>query len=277
MLHKKRLLRRLKYFLSGIALGASVMFLVMYFIFPYISATLLSDSSETSEESETLSKETEINPDIENNEEETVGSSSENTSVICPEEQLMADSGWELTLISREHPLSHDYTPPSLSDFGSGCSVDSRIAGALEQMLSDARSEGMELSVISGYRSYETQTELFADGMTERMRSGLTPEEAYEQTVQSVTLPGTSEHAAGLAVDITASSYPVLEESQAKTPEQQWLMAHCHEYGFILRYPDGCEDITGITYEPWHYRYVGDAAAEIHSRGITLEEYLQDN
>ncbi len=267
MLQKKRIIRRLKYFLPGIFCGAAAMFLILYFAFPGPSAapsegTATAAASDGTGDSDAAQA--------------APGQNADGT-VACPEEQLKSD-GWELTLISREHPLSHSYVPESLSDIGSDCTVDSRIAGSLEEMLSDARSEGFELSVISGYRSYERQTDLFAEGMTERISQGLSPAEAYNETVRSVTLPGTSEHAAGLAVDITASSYPVLEESQADMPEQQWLMAHCYEYGFILRYPEGSEDITGITYEPWHYRYVGtEAAAKIHSLGITLEEYLQDD
>ena len=273
MLQKKRFLRRRRYFLTGIACGAAVMFLILHFIYPAVSAVSSAETASSGEKTDAGA----TDPDSGGSGNAGASSPGNSGGSACPEEQLRSDSGWELTLINRDHPLSHDYVPASLTEIPGGCSVDSRIADALNRMLSDARSAGMNVSVISGYRSHETQTELFADGMTERIAGGLTPEQAYTDTVQSVTLPGTSEHAAGLAVDITASSYPVLEESQARRPEQQWLMEHCYEYGFILRYPDGSEDITGITYEPWHYRYVGEAAAaEIHARGITLEEYLQD-
>lgn len=86
---------------------------------------------------------------------------------------------------------------------------------------------------------------------------------------------GTSEHQLGLAADIVAADYQVLEEEQENTPEQQWLMAHCQEYGFILRYPRDKQGLTGVGYEPWHYRYVGvEAAQEIMSQGLCLEEYL---
>ena len=90
-----------------------------------------------------------------------------------------------------------------------------------------------------------------------------------------MAVPGTSEHQLGLAVDIVDRSNQNLDESQEDTAVQQWLMAHSWEYGFILRFPTGKSDITGIIYEPWHYRYVGrDAAKEIYDRGICLEEYL---
>jgi LAS superfamily LD-carboxypeptidase LdcB len=92
-----------------------------------------------------------------------------------------------------------------------------------------------------------------------------------------VARPGTSEHHVGLAVDILGSGYYSLEQSFENTAAFKWLKAHCAEYGFILRYPKEKEHITGVIYEPWHYRYVGvDVAKEIMSRNITLEEYLEE-
>ena len=90
-----------------------------------------------------------------------------------------------------------------------------------------------------------------------------------------VARPGTREHQLGYAVDITDSGYRKLNKDQEKTATQQWLMANCRDYGFIVRYPTGTTNITGIIYEPWHYRYVGvELAAELKESGITLEEYL---
>lgn len=183
---------------------------------------------------------------------------------------------WQLLLINEDHPLAVDYAPPSLTAIDASHSVDSRIAADLQKMLADGAAQGLNMYVTSSYRSYDRQTELFNEGMKTRMDSGLTPLEAYQATKSSVALPGASEHQAGLAVDIIAAAYPELDERQGDTPEQQWLMSHCQEYGFILRYPKGTESITGITYEPWHYRYVGrEAALEITEKGITLEEYLR--
>jgi D-alanyl-D-alanine carboxypeptidase len=88
--------------------------------------------------------------------------------------------------------------------------------------------------------------------------------------------PGTSEHQLGLAVDFVDTRYWTLDEKQAELPAQKWLMEHCWEYGFILRYPSEKSEITGIIYEPWHYRYVGrEIALEIRDAGLTLEEYLE--
>ena len=97
-------------------------------------------------------------------------------------------------------------------------------------------------------------------------------------TKKSVAIPGTSEHATGLAVDIMSTKYGELDEKQGDTEEQKWLMEHCSEYGFVLRFPQDKSDITGIVYEPWHYRYVGvDAAKEMTENGLTLEEYDSAN
>lgn len=90
-----------------------------------------------------------------------------------------------------------------------------------------------------------------------------------------MAVPGTSEHQTGLAVDLVASSYQVLDRKQEQTAEQKWLMEHCWEYGFILRYPSDKSAVTGIGYEPWHYRYVGrETSKAIQDSGLCLEEYL---
>jgi hypothetical protein len=136
---------------------------------------------------------------------------------------------------------------------------------------------GINLDVISAYRTNTFQTNNFNNKVArvKAANPSLTPEEAENEAAKVVARPGTSEHQLGLAADILCQSRPWLDEGQAKTATQQWLMANCHKYGFILRYPKGTTDKTGIIYEPWHYRYVGvEIATEIMTRGITLEEYL---
>ena len=101
-------------------------------------------------------------------------------------------------------------------------------------------------------------------------------EEARKKAATIVAVPGTSEHQLGWAVDIVDKSYQVLNEKQATMPAQKWLMEHSWEYGFILRYPVDKSGVTGIIYEPWHYRYVGrDNAKAIYDSGLCLEEYLE--
>ena len=97
-----------------------------------------------------------------------------------------------------------------------------------------------------------------------------------EEASKTLAYPGASEHATGLAVDIVSLDYQNLDDGQHYTAESTWLRENCHKYGFILRYPKGKEDITGISYESWHYRYVGKVVAKcIMENGITLEEYLE--
>ena len=120
------------------------------------------------------------------------------------------------------------------------------------------------------------QTALFEDKVRRvTAELGLTGEAAREKAGTEVAFPGTSEHNLGLAVDIVARDYQILDEKQAQTAEAQWLKENCWKYGFILRYPTDKTEETGIIFEPWHYRYVGEKAAkEIMDQGICLEEYL---
>ena len=147
--------------------------------------------------------------------------------------------------------------------------------GELDQVIADARQAGLNLYVTSAYRSYDRQREVFDTTMKDWISKGYSPLDAYDETKKSVAVPGTSEHATGLAVDIISGQYTGLDDKQGDTAEQEWLMAHCQEYGFILRFPKDKSNVTGIVYEPWHYRYVVKTAAEeIMKKNLTLEEYL---
>lgn len=154
--------------------------------------------------------------------------------------------------------------------------VDVRCSEALTQMLTDCAAAGENPWVCSAYRDVEYQRDLFDNKILRVIYNGTRPSEAYDVAAMSVAVPGTSEHHLGLAVDIVDYYFPDLNEYQESTGTQQWLMEHSWEYGFILRYPNGTSDITGIIYEPWHYRYVGLVAAkEIHERGLVFEEYIE--
>ena len=182
---------------------------------------------------------------------------------------------WAIALVNEGHPLDTAYVPAEMTEIESERSVDSRIADELKQMLSDAKDAGLSMYVASAYRSYEKQREVFNNTMQDWISQGYSPLNAYDETKKSVAVPGTSEHATGLAVDIISSEYEELDDRQGDTEEQKWLMEHCWEYGFILRYPPEKSDVTKIVYEPWHYRYVGkEAAKEITEQNITLEEYV---
>lgn len=182
---------------------------------------------------------------------------------------------WNLVLVNNEHPMEQGYVP-ELVELKEGYSVDSRIAESARQMLADAEEAGMHIIICSAYRSIERQEKVFGDSMKERVNEGMEYWDAYEETAKNVAVPGTSEHALGLALDLISNQYTELDERQEQTKEAKWLAENCHKYGFILRYPPEKTNITGIIYEPWHYRYVGvEDATKIKELGITLEEYLQ--
>lgn len=144
-------------------------------------------------------------------------------------------------------------------------------------MLKAARKDGMILEVCSSYRSVERQKELFEEDMRALVRRGYSYLDAYDEVARETMPPGYSEHSTGLAFDIVALDYQMLDQKQETTEENQWLREHCAEYGFILRYPKDKEDITGINYESWHFRYVGVEIAEyIMENGISLEEFLEE-
>lgn len=183
---------------------------------------------------------------------------------------------WNLLLVNPWNEIPEDFSV-ELHSVGGGHSVDARCADALLELLSACRAAGYSASVCSSYRTQAYQQSLFDQRVAARMAQGMTRAEAEARTAQSTAVPGTSEHQIGLAVDLVDSGYWRLDSTQANRPTQQWLMQHSWEYGFILRYPSDKKEITGIIYEPWHYRYVGkDAAKTIYEQEICLEEYLQE-
>ena len=184
------------------------------------------------------------------------------------------EGDWKLTLVNRSHPLEDGYVP-ELAEIENNYYFDARAVGFLQEMLADGRKEGLDFWVCSAYRTIEKQTELYENKVRRLEAEGMSHGTALQEAGTVVAYPGTSEHNLGLAVDIVAKDYQILDEKQEKTDEQQWLMENCWKYGFILRYPTDKTEETGIIYEPWHYRYVGqEAAREIMEQGICLEEYL---
>lgn len=181
---------------------------------------------------------------------------------------------WRLTLVNPWTPLPEGYQP-TLATVENGYQVDQRCAADLEAMLAACREAGLSPVLCSAYRTQEKQTALYENLVGKRMAQGLSREDAETQAAKEVARPGTSEHQLGLAVDIVDASYQLLDTRQEDTPVQQWLMEHCWEYGFLLRYPPDKGAVTGIIYEPWHYRYVGrDHAQAIGQAGLCLEEFL---
>lgn len=160
-----------------------------------------------------------------------------------------------------------DVTPTSPSK-AENIYMRPEAAAALEELFDEAAAQGVTLYATSGFRSYSTQKAIFdrkLKTMSERAANA------------SVAKPGYSEHQTGLAMDIEGQTTlgTGLTEEFGESPEGIWVAEHCHEFGFIIRYPKGKTDITGYIYEPWHLRYVGkEAAAEITELGVTFEEYI---
>ena len=187
--------------------------------------------------------------------------------------------GKEVLVVNPWNMLPDDYDAqlvtlnPSYSKQGS--QVSAVCYDALVQMITDCNKECPTVYVISSYRSYDYQAGLFENRIQRFQNEGYSRDEAEKLAAAVVAKPGTSEHHTGLAVDIIDTRSWDLTEIQETLPGQQWLMANCWRYGFILRYPKGTTEFTGIIYEPWHYRYVGiELATALHEANLTLEEYL---
>lgn len=191
------------------------------------------------------------------------------------QEETPDPADWRLCLVNPWHPLPEGYQP-QLTQVENGHQVDSRCAADLEAMLADCRAAGHAPLLCSSYRTQEKQTQLYNNLVQKQIARGNSRSEAMAKAAKEVAVPGTSEHQLGLAVDIVDTQNQVLNRAQEDTAVQQWLMEHCWEYGFILRYPPDKEEKTGIIYEPWHYRYVGrEYAQAIRQSGLCLEEFLQ--
>lgn len=196
------------------------------------------------------------------------------TQTATPAAPAAGEEEWQLLLVNPWNSLPKDYAV-SLTQLKNGHSVDERCYPDLQAMMDDCRAAGLKPVICSSYRTQAKQEQLFNHKVNQYLAKGYSDADARVEAGKSVAVPGTSEHQLGLAVDIVDLSNQNLDESQEKTAVQKWLMENSWRYGFILRYPNDKSDITGIKYEPWHYRYVGkDAAKEIYEQEICLEEYL---
>lgn len=159
---------------------------------------------------------------------------------------------------------------PVTAEIGDGYKLDEKAAAAWKAMQAAAWEDGVSLWAISAYRPLERQIELYNQKVQEYKNAGYSEADAKVQAGKWVAVPGTSEHTLGLAVDICS-----LEENFENSSQFKWLQSNCAAFGFILRYPKDKVDITKISYEPWHYRYVGSNHAQIiMDEKICLEEYF---
>lgn len=182
---------------------------------------------------------------------------------------------WNLILVNPWNPLPEDHNIVT-TPLENGQSIDIRCYAELMEMIYACRNAGLDPLICSSYRTHEKQISLFEERVGELLDLGYTKKDARTKAATSVARPGTSEHELGLAVDIVDRSHQLLDYTQEYTMVQQWLLANSWKYGFILRYPNDKSSLTGIIYEPWHYRFVGKKAAKkIYKQDICLEEYLE--
>lgn len=187
---------------------------------------------------------------------------------------------WNLVLVNRENQLAGEIAM-ELYLTESGYQIDSRIKDPYLALLEAGKAAGMDFTMISGYRSIEQQQANYETNYQNYLAAGLSEEEARAKTEEYIALPNASEHTTGLAVDITSTAlahqegnsglFPDLENY----PEGLWLKENAPKFGFVLRYPKAKESITGINFEPWHFRYVGvENAVYMTEKNLTLEEYV---
>ena len=181
-----------------------------------------------------------------------------------------------LLLVNKEHEIPMSYSQGLRSICKGRLAAADILYEDLCAMLKAGGEAGYEYWIASAHRDREYQQGLVDEDVQKYMSKGYSYEAALEKTYVYTMPAGYSEHETGLALDILCSTNTIMDESQKGEPGNQWLVQHCHEYGFILRYPEDKEDITGIGYEPWHFRYVGkEAAAYLTEKGWTLEEFFE--
>lgn len=207
-----------------------------------------------------------------------------------------------LLLVNKTHPAGENFVPENLVDLDKKyvsehkkeiIQLEKTTAEAIYKMIDAMKEDGVDnVSITSAYRTYEYQEYLFNKYCAEEKLSHPTwsDQEIKDFVLTYSAYPGTSEHQSGLCVDLwTTEMEPKVYNYGSETPKNpydkgfaetaayDWLKEHAHEYGFILRFPEDKTEITGYSYESWHYRYVGvDHAKKIHDGGITLEEYLEN-
>lgn len=190
----------------------------------------------------------------------------------------LSEPGSIWLVVNKQRPISTEYAPNDLRDVNVNKRGDKSkeelmlrqtAASSLEQLFSDAKKDGMDLLLGSAYRSAELQRMYYQNYVA-----------AYgqEEADKFSARPGTSEHQTGLAADVSGADRTCyLEICFAEQPAGEWVAEHAYEYGFIIRYPQGKQSITGYQYEPWHLRYVGQALAQqLHQKDLTMEEFFSE-
>lgn len=231
---------------------------------------IISDGQATNFETEEISNNdnSEQSQNTTNSTNEIGTENSSNTVTASNNLSLLDD--WQIRLVNRDNPLPDDFTV-ELENLDASRKFDKRAIEPLKQMICDMRDQGIKnIWAQSTYRSIEYQKGLYEKSINKYLKQGKSQEEAQKLTDEYINRPGTSEHHLGLAVDFNN-----VDEGFENTKAYKWLLENASDYGFILRYPKEKEDITGIEYEPWHWRYVGpEHAKKMKGQNLCLEEYV---
>ena len=183
---------------------------------------------------------------------------------------------WRLMLVKPDNLIPEDYKP-DLTMTKYGYEVDSRIVEDVTALIDGAKKDNVSLIICYGYRTLAQSQQLFEKQLKKQLSYGLSQEAALAEAKRWVAPPGTSDHHTGLALDIVTPEYQVLNHGFFNTPAGQWMHENSWKYGFVIRFPEDKQEITGITYEPWHLRFVGkEHAAAMHEKNLCLEEYVAE-
>jgi len=173
-------------------------------------------------------------------------------------------------LVNKDNPLPRAHIPnnlvPAESNYKEEIYIDKKVKESFDKLKLDSIRFGYEIDIVSGYRDYDYQ---------EKIYNKLIDEKGFAYAITRIAKPGASEHQTGLALDfcVYREGKSYIEHELEDFVETKWIHQNAHRYGFILRYPEGKEDITKYSYEPWHLRYVGSIASYIYNNNLTLEEY----
>lgn len=263
-----------------IFLGVAILgtLLIVYFKKGDVDSPLVSDTT-LKKQTEAVSESTTATPSTEAEETLTETETYEQPAEVPNDDEMpfqnpeiitIDPNNKYMTLVNTNYRIPSDYEPDLKYVCNSDERLDVTVAKAYEEMYNAAAKENVYLTPCSGYRSYELQERNYNNLAAAYEKNGYTTREAYLNAAREIMPPGSSEHNLGFAMDIVC-----IEEWFEDTDEFKWLQEHAHEYGFIMRYAKEKESITGVIYEPWHWRYVGvENAEKIKNSGKCLEEYL---
>lgn len=189
----------------------------------------------------------------------------------------VSSNDWNLILVNNDHPMEAIETP--LKVLPNGLQIDERMETDYNAWMNAAKEAGFNMVLVSSYRSYDLQKQVYNQSISDNQSQGMSYDDAVAETKKYVAFPGSSEHQTALAIDIVDDEWLAtgkgLIPEYDQTASQKWLVQTMKDYGFILRFPKHKEDLTKISYESWHFRYVGkENAAYIIDHDLSLEEYI---